>query len=198
MCSILRTGLPTITNGSLVLHFGRCGFLVPRSSRWRPWMGLVLPLIRNVRGWFDYLTIWLSPWKHRKEVTIKYYASCNIYMHPGDSETGRSDHRLSCEIVYGDRHLNKLRVGRQHSHLIILSNTLTIPILVASELTPLVIENAFLLFYDLPSTWSVSPKNKKKERIGGIFPPKCPWASSRHISGVLSRTPTPSSLFMNL
>lgn len=84
-------------------------------------------------------------------------------MHPGDSETGRPDHRLSCEIVYGDRHLNKLRVGRQHSHLIILSNTLTIPILVASELTPLAIKNAFLLFYDLPSTWSVSPK-KKKER----------------------------------
>lgn len=80
-------------------------------------------------------------------MTIKYYASCNIYMHPGDSETGRSDHRLSCEIVYGDRHLNKLRVGRQHSHLIILSNTLTIPILVASELTLLVIENAFLLFF---------------------------------------------------
>lgn len=58
----------------------------------------------------------------------------------------KPDHKLSCEIVDGDRHPNKLRVCRQHSHLIIFSNTLAIAILVSSELTLLVIAKAFSSF----------------------------------------------------
>lgn len=116
-----------------------------------------------------------------------------VILKPEDQITGSH-----AKFVNGDRHLNKLQVGRQHSHLIILSNTLTIAILVASELTLLVIQNAFLLFIICLRLVCFAQKNEEKKRIGGDLPSKTPRASSRHVSGVLSRTPTPGSLFMNL